>query len=138
MRGLLILFWISAIFFFTCTSSFNSFIESGIFSFKWDSQPRLTDLLSPLPAKLSINFLHQKIGHIIAFFILTFLLQLKFQSKLVILLLASAYSALTEILQLYFNRGGRIFDIGFDMIGVLLALALVSLFTSRQYRQIDL
>lgn len=138
MRGLLILFWVSAIFLLTCASNFNGIIESGIISFKWDSQPRLTDLLSPLPAKLSIDFLHQKIGHIIVFFILTFLLQLKFQSKLFILLSASAYSALTEILQLYFARGGRIFDIGFDMIGVLLALAIGTLFTSRQYKQMDL
>lgn len=138
MRVLFILFWVGAIFIFTCTSSFNGFIESGVFSFKWDSQPEITELLSPLPTHLSIDFLHQKIGHIIAFFILTLLLQLKFPSRLFILLSASSYSTLTEVLQLYFSRGGRIFDIGFDIIGILLALALGSFFTTRQSRQIDL
>jgi VanZ family protein len=138
MRTLLILFWVGAIFLFTCTSSFNGFIESGVFTFKWESHPRITELLSPLPANLSIDFLHQKIGHIIAFFILTLLLQLKFPSKLFVLLSAGTYSALTEVLQLYFTRGGRIFDIGFDLIGILIALALGSLFSTRQSRQIDL
>ena len=138
MRGLLILFWVGAIFLFTCTSSFNGLMESGVFSFKWDSHPRILDLLSPLPVHLSIDFLHQKIGHIFAFFILTSLLLLKFSSKLFILLSASTYSALTEVLQLFFTRGGRIFDIGFDLVGILLALALGSLFTARQSRQIQL
>ena len=29
---------------------------------------------------------------------------------------------MTEILQLYFSRGGRVFDVGFDSIGILAGL----------------
>lgn len=121
MRVLLIILWAGAIFIFTCTADFTSLMESGMIQFQWDGQPDPSKLFSPLPAELSPHFLLQKLGHLSAFFILTILLQARFHSKLSTLIIAISYAALTELLQLFFTRDGRLFDIGIDTIGILLA-----------------
>lgn len=122
MRVLVILVWAGAIFVLTCTSSFRDLVEHGVVWFAWDPQPVFELLLEPLPERISADFLLQKHGHIGAFFILTALLQTKLKSRWSILIIAAAYAVLTELLQLFFNRDGRFFDIGFDGVGILLAL----------------
>ncbi|MEH7504339.1 VanZ family protein [Neobacillus drentensis] len=138
MRGLFILLWAAAIIILTCTASLTDFLESGAVRFVWVNQPNFSELLSPLPLELSRDFLLQKCGHVFAFLILTLLLQSKFTSKAFILILAISFASLTEILQLYFTRDGRIFDIGFDLIGILLASGARSLLTVDQSRQTGL
>ncbi|MFZ7942062.1 MULTISPECIES: VanZ family protein [Bacillaceae] len=133
MRGLLILVWGVVIFIFTCTASFHSLIEFGVIGFEWDSRPHFAELLFPLPAALSGHFLLQKLGHLTAFFIFTFLLHTKFQSRMLALIIATSYAALTEFLQLYFTRDGRLFDIGIDGIGVLLAVGVSSFSRRTQF-----
>ncbi|MCM3763562.1 VanZ family protein [Neobacillus niacini] len=135
MRWLLVLVWAGAIFVLTCNASFRGLVESGMVRFEWDPQPMFGQLLDPLPERMSSDFLMQKLGHITAFFILTALLQTKLQSNKVILLVAISYAILTELLQLYFARDGRLFDVGFDTVGALLALAAESLFTKLGARQ---
>lgn len=129
MRGLFTLLWAVAIFILTCTASFTGFLENGEVRFVWDGHPSFAKLLSPLPLHLSSGFLLQKCGHVFAFLILTFLLQTKYHSKRFIVVLAVSYASLTEFLQLYFSRDGRLFDIGIDLIGILIALGAGSLIT---------
>jgi hypothetical protein len=138
MRGLFTLLWAAGIFILTCTASFTGFLENGEVRFVWDGHPGFSELLSPLPLDLTSGFLLQKCGHVFAFLILTFLLQTKFHSKRFILILAISYAALTEFLQLFFSRDGRLFDIGIDLIGILIALGAGSLLTVRQSRQTGL
>jgi VanZ family protein len=135
MRVLLVLVWAAVIFVLTCTSSFRGLVEFGVVRFVWDSQPVFDQFLESLPGRISTDFLLQKLGHIGAFFILTSLLQTKLKPRWVSLIIAAAYAGLTEILQLFFTRDGRLFDIGFDMIGVMLALGLGSLFFGSESRQ---
>ena len=138
MRGLFTLLWAAAIFILTCTASFTGFLENGEVRFVWDGQPSFAELLSTLPFDLSSGFLLQKCGHVFAFLILTFLLQTIFHSKRFILLLAVSYAALTEFLQLYFSRDGRLFDIGIDLIGIFIALGAGSLITVHQSKHTEL
>jgi len=138
MRGFFILLWALAILIFTCTASFSELIESGQVYFQWDSHPNFSELLAPLPLELTRDFLLQKCGHALAFLFLTILLQTKFRSKAWILFLAISFASLTEILQLYFTRDGRIFDIAIDLIGILLATGSRSLFTTPQSKQTHL
>jgi VanZ family protein len=138
MRSLFIFIWCTAILIFTCTSSFHDLIQLGVMKFRWDGQPTFSDFLSPLPYDLSKGFLLQKLGHIIAFQVLTILLLMKFRTHMMILAMAASFAALTEFLQLYFNRGGRAFDIGFDLIGILLTLAVASLFRIKHSDHINL
>jgi len=138
MRSLFIFIWCTAILIFTCTSSFHDLIQLGVLRFRWDGQPTFSDFLSPLPYDLSKGFLLQKLGHIIAFQVLTILFLMKFRTHMMILAMAVSFAALTEFLQLYFNRGGRAFDIGFDLIGILLTLAVASLFRIKHSDHINL
>ncbi|WP_186328701.1 VanZ family protein [Bacillus sp. X1(2014)] len=138
MRGFFILLWALAIFIFTCTASFSELMESGQVQFQWDSHPNFSELLAPLPLELTRDFLLQKCGHAFAFLFLTILLQTKFRTKAWILFLAISFASLTEILQLYFTRDGRIFDIAIDLIGVLLATGSRSLFSTPQSKQTPL
>ncbi|MEH7492202.1 VanZ family protein [Neobacillus niacini] len=138
MRSWFIFIWCTAILIFTCTSSFYDLIQLGVVRFRWDGQPTFSDFLSPLPYDLSKGFLLQKLGHIIAFQVLTILLLMKLRSQMMILAMAASFAALTEILQLYFSRGGRAFDIGFDLLGILLTLAIASLFRIKHSDRINL
>jgi hypothetical protein len=138
MRSLFIFIWCTAILIFTCTSSFHDLIQLGVVKFRWDGQPTFSDFLSPLPYDLSKGFLLQKLGHIIAFQVLTILLLMKFRTHMMTLAMVVSFAALTEFLQLYFNRGGRAFDIGFDLIGILLTLAVASLFRIKHSDHINL
>ncbi|MBV7504150.1 VanZ family protein [Bacillus sp. sid0103] len=138
MRGFFIILWALAIFILTCTTSFSGLMESGQVHFQWDSHPNFSELLSPLPLDLSRDFLLQKCGHALAFLFLTLLLQTKFHSKTVILILSISFASLTEILQLYFSRDGRIFDIGFDLVGILFASGARSLLIVHQSKQTQL
>jgi len=118
----------------TCTSSFSGLVESGLLRFVWVTDPDFTEFLSPLPSQLSEAFLLQKAGHSLAFLVLTFLLFSHFRSRLLVLLLTSVFALITEFLQLYFGRGGRLFDIGFDLIGVLLAIGFHQFFAISEPR----
>jgi len=138
MRSLFIFIWCTAILIFTCTSSFHDLIQLGVMKFRWDGQPTFSDFLSPLPYDLSKGFLLQKLGHIIAFQVLTILMLMKFRTHMMILAMVASFAALTEFMQLYFNRGGRAFDLGFDLIGILLTLAVASLFRIKHSDHINL
>jgi VanZ family protein len=138
LRCLFIFVWCVAILIFTCTSSFHDLIQLGVLRFRWESQPTFSDFLSPLPYELNKGFLLQKVGHIIVFQVLTFLLLMRFKSQLVILAMGASFAVLTEILQLYFIRGGRAFDIGFDLIGILMALGIAGLFKINHSQQENL
>jgi VanZ family protein len=138
MRSLFIFVWGVAILIFTCVSSFQDLLQLGVLRFRWDAQPTFSDFLSPLPYHLSKGFLLQKLGHIVVFQVLTFLLLVKYRSICIILIAAVAFATLTEILQLYFTRGGRAFDVGFDVIGILLALAMAGFFKINPSQQINI
>ncbi|WP_419955576.1 VanZ family protein [Neobacillus niacini] len=138
MRNMVIFVWCAVILVFTCVSSFQDFIHFGVLRFRWDSHPPFSHFLLPLPYNLSRGFLLQKLGHIAVFQVLTYLLLVKYRSRCMILIVAAAFAALTEILQLFFTRGGRAFDVGFDLIGILLALALAGFFRMNHYQQINL
>lgn len=128
MRSLFIFVWCVAILIFTCVSSFQDLLQLGVLKFRWDSRPTFSDFLSPLPYDLSKGFLLQKFGHIVVFQVLTFLLLVKYRSTCIILIVAAAFATLTEFLQLFFTRGGRAFDVGFDLIGILIALGIAGFF----------
>jgi VanZ family protein len=137
MRSLVIFVWCVVILIFTCTASFHDLIHLGVLSFRWDGQPIFSEFLSPFPSDISKSLLFQKLGHIVAFQILTLLVLMKFTSLPSILIMTASFAALTEFLQLYFSRGGRLFDIGFDLIGILAALGMATLFKSKKSIQIN-
>ena len=138
MRNLFIFIWCGAILILTSTASFHDLIHFGVVSFQWDSSPSYSAFFSPFPAGISRDLMVQKLGHVVVFLVLTVLLLTKFRSNLLILFMAASFAALTEVLQLHFTRGGRLFDIGFDLTGILIAIGIARFFRIKQKRQLDL
>jgi VanZ family protein len=137
MRSLVIFVWCVVILIFTCTASFHDLIHFGVLSFRLNGQPVFSEFLSPFPSNISKSLLFQKLGHIAAFQILTVLVLMKFRSIPIILIMTASFAALTEFLQLYFSRGGRLFDIGIDLIGILAALGMSTIIRAKQSKQIN-
>ncbi|WP_286229742.1 VanZ family protein [Neobacillus mesonae] len=138
MRGFLIVVWAAAILICTCTASFNGLMANGEVSFHLNPAPNFSELLAQPPVEIASGFLVHKFGHLFAFFIFTILLQKKFQSKRAIFFLATFYAVLTEFLQLYFKRDGRLFDVGIDAAGILLALGMGRIFMTHHLRDTNL
>jgi len=137
MKVFLLYSWICFIFICTCTSSFKELAGTGEIRFLWDNQPDFSELLLPLPQEINGIFLIQKSGHVLSFLILTILLHANFKSQAACFSLALIYAAITELLQLFFSRDGRLFDIGIDALGIFLALAIISLFNKDEVQLVS-
>ena len=66
--------------------------------------------------------------HLVLFFILYLLFYFSFSNKYKILLFCITYSVVIEILQLFTSRGFQIFDIIFNLIGVLFSFLFLLYF----------
>lgn len=110
----------------TCTTRFE--LENNVLQiyFSWTSRPEFGDMFLKLPTELTEPFILQKVGHLIAFVILGFLLKMQISTNKTILFIIS-FAMLTEVLQLYLSRGGRLFDVGFDLIGGAIGIAAAAL-----------
>jgi VanZ family protein len=126
LRSVALIFWAGLLFLFTCTESMEQFIQNGIIVFSWSSQPNVHEFLYPLPSVPDATFISRKVGHALSFFVLSILSFSVFLSKKKMLVISLLYAVLTEVLQLFFQRGGRLFDIGFDGAGIAVALMVVT------------
>lgn len=126
IRSVVLIMWAVLIFLFTCTESMEQFLQQGVISFSWSKHPNMSEFFYPLPTTFDTTFIHRKLGHALSFFILSILIFKLFLSKRKMLAISLFYAGLTEVLQLFFQRGGRLFDIGFDGIGVIAALIIVA------------
>lgn len=115
-----------------CTSDAYIFMFEQVVKFSFNTDPTFSDLLITSDINPSNEFyLIQKTGHIIAFGIL-YILHLLWMKKAETAFISTCLVAtFSEILQLYFNRNGRLFDVGIDIFGILLAFMLSKLFVSK-------
>lgn len=128
LRSVVFIFWSGLLFLFTCTESMEQFVHQGVITFSWSPQPNLNEFLYPLPTSPDIAFISRKMGHALSFFILSLLSFSLFLSIRKMLMISLLYAVISEVLQLFFHRGGRLFDIGFDGIGIIGALLIVTSF----------
>jgi VanZ family protein len=126
LRSVAFIFWSGLLFLFTCTESMEQFVQQGAIAFSWSPQPNFYEFLYPLPTSPDIDFISRKIGHALSFFILSLLSFSLFLSIKKMLAISLLFAVITEVLQLFFQRGGRLFDIGFDGIGILAALLIMT------------
>lgn len=125
LKSLLLAFWTMAVILMTCTTRFELGNDQMLLYFSWTLQPDLADFFLGPPAELTETFILQKIGHIIAFTILAILLMTQF-TAVKSLLFSISFALTTEILQLYLLRGGRLYDTGFDLIGIILGMSIAA------------
>lgn len=120
MRIILTVLWAFALFIFTCSLNFHLLIKYQIVDFRLNPNPDWSELLRLDLQWSSNDWILRKIGHLIGFFILA-LLASDFGKYKSAFYLSVIFAALTEILQLFFFRGGRIYDVVNDSFGILLA-----------------
>ncbi|WP_186326527.1 VanZ family protein [Paenibacillus sp. Y412MC10] len=120
MRIILTVIWAIVLFIFTCSVNFNLLVQYHIIDFHLNPSPDWSELIKLDFQWSSHDWILRKIGHLIGFFILA-LLASNFGKYKSAFYWSGIYAALTEILQLFFFRGGRIYDVINDSFGILLA-----------------
>ena len=73
--------------------------------------------------------------HLVLFFILYLVFYFSFSNKYKILLFCMMYSVLVEVLQIFTSRGFQIFDIIFNLIGVLVSFLFLLYFYKNKGKQ---
>lgn len=115
-----------------CTSDAHAFLYDQVIGFNFEVAPNFLDLLITNDIHLKKEFyIIQKIGHIFAFGVLYFLMLSWIKRNGTAFILCGMFALYTEILQLYFSRNGRIFDVGVDLVGILLSFLLCKIISSK-------
>ena len=126
------LLWAALIIIATCNSDPRAFLFAGAVSFHIEIMPNFRDLLILSDISFESKFyLLQKIGHFLSFGVLYGLLIMWIKRPNQAFVLCAVFALFTEVLQLFFRRNGRLFDVGIDLLGVLLAYQLC-MYVSRQ------
>ena len=101
-------------------------------------------LLIPLDLFIITQFVEEEqhfsnftafIIHLVLFFILYLFFYFSFSNKFKILLFCIIYSVVVEILQIFTSRGFQIFDIIFNLIGVLVSFLFLLYFYKNKRKQ---
>lgn len=105
-----------------CTSDARAFLYDQMIQYKWNGAPDFSELLMLSDVAFYDGFyLIQKAGHMVSFAIL-YIFTLKWLGDFKkAFLICVAFALFSEILQLYFQRNGRLFDVGIDTLGIFLA-----------------
>ena len=104
----------------SCTSDPQLFIYNQYVNFDFQSDVNFRDLFIISDFQLtSTFFLFQKIGHFAGFAFLFFFLFNWIKTYRVTIVLCVIFALLTEVLQLYFNRNGRFYDVAIDTTGMV-------------------
>lgn len=123
------LFWAAGILVVMCTSSAQAFMYEQVLNYEFNFTPELSDLFITSDVDLTDAFyLLQKAGHILSFGILYTLVFNWLRNHYKAFGLCILFAFCSEVLQLFFERNGRLFDVGVDFIGILLAVAIIRQF----------
>ncbi|WP_052675994.1 VanZ family protein [Paenibacillus sp. IHBB 10380] len=139
MRIILTVIWAFVLFVFTCSVNLHLLIKYHIVDFHFNPIPDWSELFRLDFQWTNHDWVQRKIGHFFGFFILA-LLASNFGKYKSAFYLSVFYAALTEILQLFFFRGGRVYDIASDSAGILFAYLLCLILfrkSSRRTRYIN-
>jgi hypothetical protein len=112
----------------TWTKSLEDLLQFHSVGFKWDLSPNLLsffyfdDLAITDPVFLKI-----KLGHFIGFAIMDLFIFCFFKSHKYSIGISITFAFLTEFLQPFFGRDGRLFDLCIDSLGVLSVYLFINL-----------
>lgn len=121
MNRLLLAGWILFILISVCTESFSGMVMSQTVAFHFQPHPDLSHVLDMDFTELTIpEVAIQKSGHAFSFFVLTYLLWKQIGSIKLAIAVSFMFAFFTEVLQLFFSRGGCIRDVLIDAVGIVL------------------
>lgn len=122
------LLWAAGILVVMCTSSAQAFMYEQTLSYSLNFTPDFSDFFRTSDIDLTDSFyLLQKAGHILSFGILYILVFNGLRNHYKSFGICMFFAFCSEVLQLFFERNGRLFDVSVDLIGILLAAALIQL-----------
>lgn len=110
----------------TWTESIERLMYLHTFGFKWVSNPNFSsffyfhDLYLIHP-----EFIKVKFGHFIGFAVMDFLLFNLLKNHKYSIGISITLALVTEILQLFFGRDGRLYDLVIDSLGVLMVFIIL-------------
>lgn len=91
-------------------------------NFQFNRSPMLSDFFLIDEIQSEIRFyMIQKVGHVLGFGVLYLFLLHSLKNSRLAFLLSFLFAFATEVLQLYFNRTGRLTDVGINVIGIMIA-----------------
>ena len=116
---LLAVFWAFILFLNTFTQDLSDLLSLRAITFTWVSSPVFTDFFnfSDL-TEIHPFFVIVKLGHYLGFALMDYFLVRVFKKHHVALSLSFCLAVLTEVLQLYFARDGRMYDLVIDTLGI--------------------
>ncbi|WP_156484828.1 VanZ family protein [Bhargavaea cecembensis] len=119
--------------FVMCTSDPRAFLYEGKLSYHIEFAPNFYNLLIMSDIDLNSSFyLLQKIGHFLSFGFLYYLLVAWMKRPHKAFVLCVLFALFTEILQLFFHRSGRLFDVGIDLLGIITAYLICTYINSQR------
>lgn len=124
MRITAVIIWGIVLFVFTCANNSKFWRTAQMPTFQWVSNPDFLVLLKTT-FTLTTGYAIQKVGHFLGFAVFGILLYRRNNSVWKSFILSVMYAILTELLQLYFGRDGRLYDVVIDSAGIVLALSFV-------------
>lgn len=108
-----------------CTSNARAFLFNQVIHYNWNWTPDFSELFIVSDVAFYDGFyLVQKAGHMISFAILYIFTSKWLRDLKKAFIICVAFALFSEILQLYFQRNGRLFDVGIDTLGIFLAFRL--------------
>ncbi|WP_312469069.1 VanZ family protein [Neobacillus sp.] len=126
MKITLVVFWGIFLLLSTWTENLEQLLDLQSVGFSWVSKP---DLLSFFYFNdltlIHPDYLIVKLGHFIGFAVMDLLLFNLIKSHKFSIGLSISLALLTEILQLFFGRDGRLYDLVIDSLGVLLVFFIL-------------
>lgn len=124
MKTFVIIFWGVILFVFACASNSGFWVIGASPSFHWKASPDF-NVMTKLDLIYNSGYIIRKIGHFLGFSILAFLIYSQNKSIMKSIIFSILYALLTEILQLYFGRDGRIYDVIIDSAGALFGMIVM-------------
>lgn len=130
-RMLAALLWALVIVIATCNNDAQAFLFDQEVHFSFTAAPNFSDLLVLHDIDFGDDFyLLQKTGHFLSFALLYVLLFNWLKKRSTAFYISVAFALFTEVLQLYFERDGRLFDACIDVLGAFCALIFVNVLLS--------
>ncbi|WP_245894444.1 VanZ family protein [Planomicrobium soli] len=108
-----------------CTVDAYAFLVYRVIEFEFDPQPSFSELIifSDIDFLDSFYFI-QKTGHFISFGLLYVFVLNWLNNWKQALIICAVFAVSSEVLQLYFQRNGRLFDAFIDLCGIFLAYSI--------------
>lgn len=127
------LLWAAGILVVMCTSSAEAFMYEQTLNYKLNFNPDFFDFFRTSDIALTESFyLLQKAGHILSFGVLYILVFNWLHNHYKSFGICVLFALCSEVLQLFFERNGRLFDVSVDLIGIFLAYIIIQQFRTNK------